>query len=72
MALKSLKMMKSIKINEIQRNKHCNQFIIVKNTLGMNFIHLPWKIGALLAKNAKLQYANEIKVWLLKIMVYAV
>ena len=29
----------------------------------VNFIHLFWKIGTFLMKNAKLHYANKIKVW---------
>ena len=35
---------------------------MVKRMSGMNFIHLLYRIGAFIAKNAKPQYANEIKV----------
>ena len=40
---------------------------MVKNMSSMSFIHLLYKIGEFFAKNAKPQYANEIKVQIFKI-----
>ena len=61
MALKGLKIMKSIKIIDVSKNKYWKPCFLVENGLGMSFIHL-LKIELLFyAKNAKPQYANEIK-----------
>ena len=62
MVLKSPKMRKSVKCLKSLKNKHWKQCIWVKNRSGMNFIHLLQKIGMYYAKNAKPQYANEVKV----------
>ena len=44
------------------KNKQWKQCLMVKNMSSMSFIHPLYKIGEFFAKNAKLQYANEIKV----------
>ena len=59
-------MKKLVKFQEFSENKHWKQGSLVKNMSIMNFIHLPKKIGALLAKNAKPQCANEIEVQFFK------
>ena len=62
-------MTKLVKFQEFEKNwKQC---ILVKNMSVVNFIRLLKKKSALLAKNAKPQYANEIetqffKEWLIQ------
>ena len=63
---KKPKMRKSGRLVESQI-KHCKPFLRVKYNPGTNFFDFPKDLQEIEAKNTKLHYANELKVFLANI-----